>query len=238
MALLSVDSVSKTYRTDSGRIAAVVLRDASFNVSAGAFISILGDPLSGKTTLLKIAAGIEAPDSGTVQLDGRGVPTSDDIDPRIALVTETPLPRELANLTVRDLLAIPLKLNGTESRRAVDAAYVVLARFEISELAGRRWGGLSSVQRRVVSIAQAIAREPAVLLLDEPLVGLRISQCERLVAQIRASVERRIAVVMTVGDLQAASRSDLVLTLSGGTLLHPAVGAPGRLVELARRPRG
>ncbi len=219
MALLSVDSVSKTYRTDSGRIAAVVLRDVSFNVSAGAFTSILGDPMSGKTTLLKIAAGIEAPDSGTVRLDGHDLPTSDNVDSRIALVTNTQLPRELANLTVRDLLALRSQRRSSRAGDQ-DTSDAALRALGISRLASSRWSDLSDVERSLVRLARAIALEPQVLLADDPMRGLSLTQIAHAsAALLRLARDAKTAIVMTGGDLVSVEASDVKLSLSGGTVL-------------------
>jgi ABC-type cobalamin/Fe3+-siderophores transport system ATPase subunit len=227
MTLLALENVSKTYYR-GGRHRLPILRDISLQVDAGEIVAIVADPTAGKTTLLRIAAGLEPPDAGTVCLAGRPLPATNDLDPRIALVTRTPPPRETTSLPVTDFVGLALmdRMPTREARQRTDA---VLDAFDLHTLASSTWPELSDVERTLIRIAQAVVRRPTLLLLDDPVLGLGISHAETALSQIRhAARTHTTATLMTVGHPSEALHADTMLTLNAGALMqtsrHPARG--------------
>lgn len=219
MTLLALENVSKTYYR-GGRHRLSILRDVSRHVDAGELVAIVADPTAGKTTLLRIAAGLEPPDAGTVHLAGQPLPATNDLDPRIALVTRTPPPRETTSLPVTDFVALALmdRMPTREARRRTDA---VLDAFDLSALASSTWPDLSDVERTLIRIAQAVVRRPVLLLLDDPVLGLGISHMETVLSQIReAARAHATATLMTVGHPSEALHADTMLTLNAGALME------------------
>jgi len=232
MTLLALEHVEKTYYR-GGRHRLPVLRDVSLHVDASELIAVVADPTAGKTTLLRIAAGLEPPDAGTVELAGEPLPATNDLDSRIALVTRTPPPRETAGLPMTDFVALALmdRLPTREIRQRTDA---ILDAFDLRALASSTWPELSDVERTLVRIAQAVVRRPGLLLLDDPVLGLGISHAETVLSQIRAATRAHgTAALMTVGHPSEALHADTVLTLNAGALMKTSrQPARGQLVDL------
>jgi ABC-type cobalamin/Fe3+-siderophores transport system ATPase subunit len=218
MTLLALENVSKTYYR-GGRHRLPILRDISLHVDAGEIVAIVADPTAGKTTLLRIAAGLEPPDAGTVCLADRPLPATNDLDPRIALVTRTPPPRETTSLPVTDFVGLAL-MDRTPTREARQRTDAVLDAFDLHTLASSTWPELSDVERTLVRIAQAVVRRPVLLLLDDPVLGLGISTTETVLSQIHnAARTHATAALMTVGHPSEALHADTMLTLNAGALM-------------------
>lgn len=226
MTLLALEHVSKTYYR-GGRHRLRVLRDVSLRLHAGEIVAIVADPAGGKTTLLRIAAGLEPPDTGSVQLQGQPPAATNDPDPRIAFVTRTSPPRETMGLPTADFVALGLmdRVPMRDARQRTDA---ILDAFALRALADATWPELSDMERTLVRIAQAVVRRPALLLLDDPVLGLGITHTETILAQIRdAARAHETATLMTVGHPSEALHADALLTLNAGALLE----APTRPID-------
>jgi ABC-type cobalamin/Fe3+-siderophores transport system ATPase subunit len=219
MTLLQLEHVSKTYFR-GGRHRLPILRDVSLHVHSRELVAVVADPTAGKTTLLRLAAGLEPPDTGAVRLAGEPLPVSNDLDPRIALVARTPPPRETADLPIADFVALALldRVTARETRQRTDA---ILDAFGLRTLAPATWRELSDMERTLVRIAQAVVRRPALLLLDDPVLGLGISHTETVLSQIREAARTcATATLMTVGHPSEALHADTMLTLSAGALIE------------------
>ncbi len=221
--LLSVENVSKTYYRGPHELQ--VLCDVSLDVYAGDFIAIYGQRSAGKTTLLKVAAGVELPDSGTVRFVGEDMAKL----PRRRLAQlhreEIGWVRRAApqsqDLRMIDHVTLPL-LSDHRHEVAQQKAKAALAKVGVAECGFERWGSLSDAERMAVALAQGLVREPRLLLVDDPTAGLDVLERERIVALIRAVAdEDRLGVVMAVPDLPAMLRARDVRSLSAGRLLAP-----------------
>jgi len=227
MTLLALENVCKTYYR-GGRHRLPILREVSLHVDAGELIAVVADPTAGKTTLLRIVAGLEPPDTGTVRFAGKLLPATNDLDPRIALVTRTPPPRETTSLPMTDFVALAL-MDQTSKREARQRTDAILDAFDLCSLERATWPELSDVERTLLRIAQAVVRRPALLLLDDPVLGLGISQTETVLSQIRhAARTHATATLMAVGHPSETLYADATFTLNAGALLEtsrpPACG--------------
>jgi ABC-type multidrug transport system ATPase subunit len=225
--LLSLEDVSLTYFRGA-RHRVPLLRDVSFEAASGEFVAIIGDPISGKTTLLQIAAGLLAPDSGTVRLEGRELTASEDLDPRIAIADRLGPPREMLEMTVLDTVAVPL-YERMDRREAEQHAAAALSIFAIEDLNRAKWPELSNVERMLVRIAQATVRRPKLLLVDEPMLGLGIAHMQAVVTLLKAAVADGTAVVMTAANMADAEHADRLLMLTAG-VIEPKP-AEGRVLD-------
>jgi len=239
MTLLALEGVSKSHWR--GRHEIVVLDDVSLTLDPGELVAIFGQRAAGKTTLLRIAAGIEAPDAGAVRFDGRELGGGrlrrlGGIHPRIGWVgRQAPF---ASGMRMLNHVALPL-LRGSRAEEAERRATRALRRVGAGELASARWHELSDAERTLVTIAHAIVREPALLLADDPTSGLGVEERETVLGLLRAlAEERHMAVLATVPEIPDALRSHRVMSLSDGELIQATRHAPGEVIAFPRRRDG
>ncbi len=239
MTLLALERVRKSYWR--GRHEVVVLDDISLSLERSEVAAVFGQRASGKTTLLRIAAGIESPDAGTVRFDGRDLagqrrsPRIAGLDPRIGWLRRSgPL---IDAMEMLDYVALPL-LGTVPYREAHRCATRVLADVGAKELARATWSALSDAERTLVMLAQATVRRPLLLLADDPTVSLGVEERVGILSLLRATAAAGgMAVLMTVPDVPDALRSDQVMSLSGGELIAPAPRPAARVIALRGRGR-
>ena len=177
-----------------------VLDDVSFSLEAGAFCGLVGSNGSGKTTLLRTILGFVRPQAGTVTVGGRGGPRSVGYVPQ-KIVLDSYMP-----LRARDVVALGidggrlgLPLPSADRRRRVDD---MLEAVDAAAFADQRVGNLSGGQQQRVLIAHALIRQPALLLLDEPLANLDLRSTAEIVRLLhRISAEQGIAVLLSTHDM-------------------------------------
>ncbi|HZV74401.1 MAG TPA: ATP-binding cassette domain-containing protein [Conexibacter sp.] len=236
MTLLALEQVSKSHWR--GRHEIVVLDDVSLEVEAGELVAIFGQRAAGKTTLLRIAAGIDAPDAGTVRFEGRDLGAGrlrrlTGIHARIGWVgRQGPF---ASGMRMLDHVALPLLrvvAAGEAERRATRA----LKRVGAGDLANARWHELSDAERTLVTIAHAVVRDPALLLADDPTSGLGIEERETVLALLRSIAEERgMAVLATVPEIPDALRSHRVMSLGDGELIQAMRRDPGEVIAFPQR---
>jgi putative ABC transport system ATP-binding protein len=238
--LLSLDRVSKRYWR--GRHEIVVLDDVSFDIDAGEFAAIFGQRASGKTTLLRIAAGIEAADGGEVRFAGEDITARIKTQRRRSMHPRMGWMRRsgpfLASMEMLDYVALPL-LDEVRHDEAHRRATRALTRIRADELARATWENLSDAERTLVMLAQAIVRGPALLLADDPTMGLGVHERETVLGLLRTVAEEDgMAVLMTVPDVPDMLRSHTVMSLSDGELIVPKRRRPEADVIDFPRERG
>jgi branched-chain amino acid transport system permease protein len=167
-----------------------VLRGVELELPPGEALGLIGPNGAGKTTLVNVLSGFQAPDSGSVLLDGVDVTSWS--PPRLARAGlgrtfQAALP--FAGLTVVESVAVGAMGVGVGRRRAVDIAADVLERLGLSEQAQSPAGMQPPGDQRLLGIARALATGPRYLLLDEPAAGLNDEECRDLVAILRGVVE-------------------------------------------------
>ncbi len=215
---LAIEEVSKSFQSASGTVLA--LDRVSLNVAEGEFVCLVGASGCGKTTLLNIIAGLERPDSGTVQADGK--PVTGPGRERLVMFQEPALFPWL-NVFGNVLFGLKLKPNLTKKDRHDVAKYylelVGLSRFERANI-----HELSGGMKQRVSLARALAPNPRVLLMDEPFAALDALTREQLYGDIQEiwKARRKTIIFVTHNVREAACLGDRVL------LFAPH---PGRIEE-------
>ncbi len=216
---------SPLFRADSLHVAlggTPILHDLSFEVEAGRWVGLIGPNGSGKTTLMRTLAGL-LPYSGALALDGRPVREwkPRDLARRLAFVRQSP---SLAfEFTVEEfvLLGRAPHHGWLEGFTADDHrhARVALAELDLGDFADRSLGTLSGGERQRVLLAQALAQEAGVLLLDEPTAHLDVHHQFDGMDRVAALTPRR-TVVAAFHDLAFAARyADRLLVLDRGRLV-------------------
>jgi ABC-type lipoprotein export system ATPase subunit len=239
MTLLCLDCVRKTHRV--GPYEKRVLVDVSLSIDAGDLFAVWGSQRSGKSTLLRIAAGLELSDAGGVLFAGHDFAEMPKERRDRLRLSEIGLVRgegpPSQSLTVQEYVAIPLRASCTrrEARvRALDA----LREVDVVDCRNARWDQLSDNERTLVSLAHGLVREPRLLLVDDPTAGLDTLQQQEVVDVLRAvAVERGIAVLMTTSILSAVTGANHAFTLSDGRLV-PVTDGSRPLADVIEFPRG
>ncbi|AWI61193.1 ABC transporter ATP-binding protein [Sinorhizobium fredii] len=212
---------------------AFAVRELSLDIAAGEFVSLLGPSGSGKTTALTMIAGFEAPNAGRITIGGRDVtflpPNHRDIGMVFQKYALFP------HLTIRQNIAFPLRMRGRMQKAAI--ALRVDEMLELVQLSGyaeRYPNQLSGGQQQRVAVARALAFEPPVLLMDEPLGALDKKLREAMQFEIKRLQERLGATVIYVTHDQdeAMTMSDRVAIMSDGRLVQ--FGTPA---DLYRQPK-
>jgi putative spermidine/putrescine transport system ATP-binding protein len=163
-AVLRLRGVRKTYK------GTVAVENVDLDVMRGEFLTLLGPSGSGKTTTLRMIAGFEIPDAGTIELDGVDVARTPPFDRNVNTVFQDYA--LFPHMTVAENIAYGLNAKGiarAEREARVDDALRIV---QLQALAKRLPGQLSGGQRQRVGLARAIVNRPGLLLLDEPLGAL------------------------------------------------------------------
>ena len=225
MASLSVMTISKAFGS------LPVLHDVDLDVADGATVSLLGPSGSGKSTLLRVIAGLERPDTGSVELDG-------------ADVTLLPAHRRGVGVVFQDQALFPhldvagnvgfgLRMAGADraTRRARVAETLELV--GLSGYEGRDPATLSGGEAQRVALARALAARPGVVLLDEPLAALDQLLRERLLVELRGIFDDLgvTVVAVTHDPTEAGALGQRMAVLVDGRIVQ--VDEPG---EVLARP--
>jgi len=202
----------------------VALDDISVTVRPGRSVAIIGPNGSGKTTLLNLVAGLQEPTDGSVSAPTNAV---------FGYVSQHASQPQWLPLTARDVIRMgryrDRGLLGRFNDHDRSVIQSVAARLEVVDLLDRSFGDLSGGQRQRVRIAQALAMEPNVLVLDEPITGLDIPSQQIILDLIEQQTARSTAVVITTHHLDEARHCDEVLLVSGHLV---ATGPPGDVLTV------
>ena len=216
-AIVSCDNVGLWYGRRNGGAA---LEGVSLELAAGTFCSVVGQTGSGKSSLLRLLAALDAPDEGTVRMCGVATGRRRDrrrLHGRVGLVMQRP-ERQLFAETVLDDVAYGPSNQGLSRNEAQARAREALATVGLVGREDASPFSLSGGQRRLCAIAGILAMRPEILLLDEPMAGLDPRGRDKLrevLATVRAT---GTTVVQVTHSMDEAARSDVVAVLDRGHL--------------------
>lgn len=230
MSLLTLERVNKRYRR--GRRDVTALDDVSLAIAPGELVAVWGVPRSGRTTLLRVAAGLEQPDHGSVRFRGELVAAghADGLPDGIGYV-EVGL-ASAGGESILDHVAMPLLARGTAPETARARATLQLERVGAAACAHLQPRELEPTERVRVAIAQALVSAPSLLLVDDPTRHVDLLEREAVLLLVRSIADGEVAVLMTTGEAMGVSGVDRALTISGGVLRAEASAAPANVVPL------
>jgi ABC-type Fe3+/spermidine/putrescine transport system ATPase subunit len=205
-----------------------VLHGVSLDIRSGEFISLLGASGCGKTTLLRIVAGLESTTGGRVTIGGRDVTALPPEGRDIAMMFQSYA--LLPHLTVAENVRFPLRMRRIGRRdEQADRVREALDTVQLGHLADRKPRQLSGGQQQRVALARAIVSRPQVLLLDEPLSNLDARLREDMQVELIEIHERLglTTIFVTHDQEEALSLSDRIVLLNGGRIEQE--GAPSEI---------
>jgi putative spermidine/putrescine transport system ATP-binding protein len=207
----------------------VAIENLDLDIATGEFFTLLGPSGSGKTTTLRVIAGFEQPDAGTVELAGRDVtrvaPSERDVNTVFQDYALFP------HMTVQENVEYGLRVKGTARRDRRVKAAEVLERVRLPHVGGRRPVQLSGGQRQRVALARAIVNSPSVLLLDEPLGALDLKLRQEMQIFLKA-LQRDLGITfvyVTHDQEEALTMSDRVAVFNEGRIEQ--IGTPDEVYE-------
>jgi len=210
----------------------VAVDGVDLEIAQGEFFTLLGPSGSGKTTTLRLIAGFERPDAGTVELAGRDV---SDVPPYARDVNTVFQDYALfPHMTVAENVAYGMRVKGVPRRDRVARVEDVLRRMRLPDVGKRKPVQLSGGQRQRVALARALVNRPEVLLLDEPLGALDLKLRQEMQLFLK-SLQQDLGITfvyVTHDQDEALTMSDRLAVFNNGRIEQ--LGAPAEVYE---RPR-
>ncbi|MCG2430313.1 ABC transporter ATP-binding protein [Aequorivita xiaoshiensis] len=218
--ILKINGLEKTYTSGSKQL--TVLQKVSFEVEKGQTFSIVGPSGSGKTTLLGLAAGLDTPNSGTVELCGYDLSKLNE-DERARLRNKQvgfifQDFQLLPTLTALENVSVPLELQG--AKNAASKAKELLEKVGLGKRVNHYPSQLSGGEQQRVAVARAFSNNPSILFADEPTGNLDEETGEKVIQLLlNLNEEAGTTLVIITHDLDLAARTQQILKLKGGQIL-------------------
>ena len=208
--LLSLRHISKNFGEGD------VLADVSLDVHKGEFVTLLGASGCGKTTTLRIVSGLETPDTGEVILSGQDM--TDWPPERRPVNTVFQSYALFPHMNVEKNVAYGLKVRGVDKKTQAARVKEMLEQVQMSEYAKRMPAQLSGGQRQRIAIARALAPQPQLLLLDEPLGALDLQLRRQMQIELKR-LQKKLGITfiyITHDQEEAINMSDRIAVMRGG----------------------
>ncbi|MFN3702305.1 ABC transporter ATP-binding protein [Thermomonas sp.] len=220
---LRIEGITKTF----GKLYAC--DDISLDVYRGEFFALLGGSGSGKSTLLRILAGLETPDRGRVLIDGVDVTALPPYQRPVNMMFQNYA--LFPHMSVAQNIAFGLKQDGMGKGEIKDRVQQMLELVQMPQLGARKPAQLSGGQRQRVALARALAKQPKLLLLDEPLGALDKRLRERTQFEL-VNIQERVGttfVMVTHDQEEAMTMSSRIAVMDAGRIVQ--VSTPAALYE-------
>lgn len=219
MDILTVQDLCKTYGTDEARVEA--LKNVSFSVVKGEFVSVIGPSGSGKSTLLNMIGALDHPTSGKVTIDGRDIYEMKEEELSVFRRRNIGFIFQAYNLVpelnVEENIVLPILLDHKKpDRKYLNELLEILG---LTERKQHLPGQLSGGQQQRAAIGRALANRPAIILADEPTGNLDSKNSSDVINLLKLSVERYSqTLIMITHNQNFASFADRVLSVEDGVV--------------------
>ena len=220
--ILRAEGLVKTYH--SAGEATRVLRGVSLNVRRGELVAIVGPSGAGKTTLLYLLGGLASPSAGRVELAGKDLYSLGDGElsrlrnERLGFVFQSHL--LLPDLSAEENVALPVRLGGMSPAKARQRGRELLHEVGLGHRATHRPGELSGGEQQRVAVARALARDPDLILADEPTGNLDKANSEAVYSLLAEVAARgRQGVVLVTHNPDLAARAHRIIRMEDGSIV-------------------
>ena len=227
--VLEFRDVSKSFRQNSAHVDALV--HVSLAIRPAEFVVLTGPSGSGKSTLLHLAAGLETPTSGTIEVAGVDLRVLEDNElsrlrcSKVGLIFQAF--HLIDYLTAEENVALPLRFAGLPAAEAAAQACEMLALVGLGPRARHRPGELSGGEMQRVAIARALVVRPELLLADEPTGNLDSRTGAGILELLRGlNEQQRVAILLATHDERAAASAPRILELRDGAVVAASPASP------------
>ena len=223
--MLTAIDLTRTYEMDGQTVAA--LSDVSFHIGQGEYAAIVGPSGSGKSTLMHLLGCLDRPSAGQYLLDGQDI--SHLPDKRLAQLRGEKIGfvfqgfQLIPRMTALENVLLPMILCGMKEKERTARAEALLGRVGLGDRLHHRPSQLSGGQQQRVAIARALAREPAVLLADEPTGSLDPQSTREVLSLLDELHQEGHTVLLITHDMTVARRAQRQLVIRGGQLVSDSV---------------
>jgi len=231
VSLLALEHVGR--RHSHGAYGRTILRDVCLELDGGELVAIWGLRRCGRSTLLRIAAGIEPADAGCARFAGHELSGAGNLalGGGIGYCARASLDAP----SVLDELLLGQLARGVRRPLARARAYTALARVGAADCAARALHELDGAEELRVALARALALEPALLVIDDPVRGVDLMQRDSILALLRSLADEGLAVLISTDEATALAGADRALSLSDGVLHGASAPELAQVLPLRRR---
>ena len=224
--ILNVHNLDKTYSSGSKKL--TVLHDISFSIEERETFAIVGPSGSGKTTLLGLCAGLDRPNSGSIELCGTEIESLTEDERAILRNKNVGFVFQdfqlLPTLTALENVAVPLELQG--SKNASKISRELLEKVGLGDRFHHYPSQLSGGEQQRVAVARAFSNSPSILFADEPTGNLDAETGEKVIELLfNLNKESGTTLIIVTHDLELAQKTQRILRLKGGRIIENPVTA-------------